>query len=75
MPNGARSAERPAYVVLEQELAVLAIPDRGQPSFLSGGLAWNVPIGMSFLAYGMFVRMVYVMHSTWLISSTAHIED
>ncbi len=54
---------------------MLAIPDRGQPSFLSGGLAWNVPIGMSFLAYGMIVRMVYVMHSTWLISSTAHIED
>ena len=48
--------------------------------FLLGGLllavgwiGWDLRTGLSFLFWGMFVRMVYVLHVTWLINSATHI--
>ncbi len=43
-------------------------------TFFGGGwLIWDLPTGVSLLVYGMFVRLVYVMHVTWLINSATHI--
>ncbi len=33
---------------------------------------WDFYTGMSFLVYGMFVRLVYVLHITWLVNSASH---
>ncbi|MCA9099997.1 MAG: fatty acid desaturase [Planctomycetales bacterium] len=48
--------------------------------FLLGGLllavgwiGWDLRTGLSFLFWGMFVRLVYVLHVTWLINSATHI--
>jgi len=41
--------------------------------FIGGWLIWDLPTGVSLLVYGMFVRLVYVMHVTWLINSATHI--
>jgi stearoyl-CoA desaturase (delta-9 desaturase) len=41
--------------------------------YLAGWLLWDVMTGVSFVVYGMFVRLVYVMHVTWLINSASHI--
>jgi stearoyl-CoA desaturase (delta-9 desaturase) len=45
---------------------------------LGGGLLalgwsqWNFQTGLSFLVYGLFVRLVYVLHVTWLVNSASH---
>lgn len=41
--------------------------------YLAGALIWDIDTGISFLAWGMFVRLVYVLHVTWLINSATHI--
>lgn len=41
--------------------------------FLIGWQIWDVRTGLSFLVYGFFVRLVFVMHATWLINSATHI--
>jgi fatty-acid desaturase len=38
-----------------------------------GWLGWDWYTGMSFLVWGLFVRLVYVFHITWLINSATHI--
>jgi sn-2 palmitoyl-lipid 9-desaturase len=38
-----------------------------------GWLGWDVYTGASLLVYGMFVRMVYVLHVTWLVNSATHV--
>jgi stearoyl-CoA desaturase (delta-9 desaturase) len=30
------------------------------------------PMAMSFLVWGMFVRLVFVLHSTWFVNSASH---
>ncbi|MCL4201021.1 MAG: fatty acid desaturase [Pirellulaceae bacterium] len=38
-----------------------------------GWLVWDWHTGMSFLVWGLFVRLVYVFHITWLVNSATHI--
>ena len=40
--------------------------------FTLGSLFWDSFTGVSFVVYGMFVRLVYVMHVTWLVNSASH---
>lgn len=40
--------------------------------FLVGWLGWDVRTGCSFVVWGMFVRLVYVLHITWLVNSATH---
>jgi fatty-acid desaturase len=44
----------------------------GLALFLCGWFVWDAYTGLSFLVYGMFLRLVYVMHVTWLVNSAAH---
>ena len=41
----------------------------GLALLLAGGLVWGWYTGVSFLVYGMFLRLFYVMHVTWLVNS------
>ena len=41
--------------------------------FLIGYLAWGPYIGLSMVVYGMFLRLVYVLHVTWAVNSASHI--
>lgn len=45
----------------------------GTTFFVGGWLIWDLSTGVSLLVYGMFVRLIYVMHVTWLINSATHI--
>jgi stearoyl-CoA desaturase (delta-9 desaturase) len=37
------------------------------------GWAWGgLAMGTSFLVWGMFVRLTFVLHSTWLVNSASH---
>lgn len=45
----------------------------GAALYAWGHLAWGAYTGWSFVVYGMFVRLVYVLHATWLINSATHI--
>jgi stearoyl-CoA desaturase (delta-9 desaturase) len=40
--------------------------------FCLGWLPWDPYTGASFVVYGMFVRLVYVLHITWLVNSASH---
>jgi sn-2 palmitoyl-lipid 9-desaturase len=41
--------------------------------FTAGWLGWDLYTGISLLVYGMFLRMVYVLHVTWLVNSATHV--
>lgn len=41
--------------------------------FSAGWLLWDVNTGISFVVWGMFVRLVYVLHITWAVNSATHI--
>ncbi|MDZ4782832.1 MAG: fatty acid desaturase [Planctomycetia bacterium] len=41
--------------------------------FAIGYFGWDFQTGCSFVAWGMFVRMCFVMHVTWLVNSATHI--
>jgi stearoyl-CoA desaturase (delta-9 desaturase) len=41
--------------------------------FASGWLIGGVPLGVSLLVYGLFVRSIYVLHVTWFVNSASHI--
>jgi stearoyl-CoA desaturase (delta-9 desaturase) len=41
--------------------------------FAVGYFGWNAYTGWSFVAWGMFVRLVYVLHVTWFVNSATHI--
>ncbi len=36
------------------------------------GLLWNLYTAVSLVVWGMFVRMVLVLHSTWFVNSATH---
>ena len=38
----------------------------------TGWLAGGWPMAASFVVYGLFVRLVYVFHITWLVNSASH---
>ncbi len=44
----------------------------GTALFLWGYLGWDFQTGCSFVAWGMFVRMCFVLHVTWLVNSATH---
>jgi sn-2 palmitoyl-lipid 9-desaturase len=39
----------------------------------AGWLGWDFSTGLSFLVYGMFLRLLWVMHITWAVNSASHI--
>jgi stearoyl-CoA desaturase (delta-9 desaturase) len=39
----------------------------------AGWAFWDLRTGLSLLVYGMFVRLVYVLHITWAVNSASHI--
>lgn len=41
--------------------------------FAIGYFGWDFYTGCSFVVYGMFVRLVYVLHTTWFVNSATHI--
>ncbi len=45
----------------------------GVALFGVGWLGWNFFTGVSFVVYGVFVRLVYVWHITWMVNSATHI--
>jgi fatty-acid desaturase len=45
----------------------------GLTMFLVGYLGWNTYTGISFVVWGMFVRVMYVFHVTWLVNSATHL--
>jgi fatty-acid desaturase len=45
----------------------------GATLLFAGWIGWNFYTGMSFLIWGMFLRLVWVMHITWLVNSASHI--
>jgi stearoyl-CoA desaturase (delta-9 desaturase) len=44
----------------------------GLSLFFAGWLFWDLYTGWSFLFWGLFLRMVYVLHVTWLVNSATH---
>lgn len=53
----------------------LAIPLHvlfGALLFLIGYMAGGAYLGWSLVVWGMFVRFVFVLHSTWLVNSASH---
>jgi stearoyl-CoA desaturase (delta-9 desaturase) len=41
--------------------------------FAVGYFGWNAYTGWSFVVWGMFVRLIYVLHVTWFVNSATHI--
>ncbi|HET6881979.1 MAG TPA: fatty acid desaturase [Pirellulales bacterium] len=39
----------------------------------AGWLGWDMYTGISFVVWGMFVRLVGVLHVTWFVNSASHI--
>jgi stearoyl-CoA desaturase (delta-9 desaturase) len=37
-----------------------------------GYLGWDAYTGASFVVWGMFVRLIYVLHVTWFVNSATH---
>ena len=44
----------------------------GLALFVVGWQVWGLATGWSFLVYGMFLRLVWVMHITWAVNSASH---
>jgi fatty-acid desaturase len=44
----------------------------GTALFALGYYGWDFQTGCSFVAWGMFVRMCFVLHVTWLVNSATH---
>jgi stearoyl-CoA desaturase (delta-9 desaturase) len=40
--------------------------------FAAGYFGWNAAMGWSFVFWGVFVRMIYVLHVTWFVNSASH---
>jgi sn-2 palmitoyl-lipid 9-desaturase len=45
----------------------------GAVLFAAGCLGWDWNTGVSFVVWGMFVRLVGVLHVTWFVNSASHI--
>jgi stearoyl-CoA desaturase (delta-9 desaturase) len=45
----------------------------GVAMFAVGHFVWDTYTGISFVVYGMFLRMVWVLHVTWFVNSATHI--
>lgn len=40
--------------------------------YFLGHLAWGPAVGVSLVVWGMFLRLVWVLHVTWLVNSASH---
>ena len=40
--------------------------------FCAGWLIWDVRTGISLVVWGMFLRLVYMLHVTWAVNSASH---
>ncbi len=40
--------------------------------FCAGWAIWDLRTGISFVVWGMFVRLVYMLHVTWAVNSASH---
>ncbi len=45
----------------------------GAALFATGYWIWGLDTGISLLLWGMFARLVFVLHSTWFVNSATHI--
>src|SRR3972149_7395676 len=45
----------------------------GAVLLFTGWYFWDLYTGLSFLVWGMFFRLVWVLHVTWLVNSATHI--
>ncbi len=45
----------------------------GLALFALGYFGWDAYTGWSFVVWGMFVRLVYVLHVTWFVNSATHL--
>jgi len=41
--------------------------------FVIGWAGWDTYTGFSFVVWGMFIRLLYVLHVTWAVNSASHI--
>ena len=62
----------PFMRLLDKTFLLWHIALGAEPCWPSAGWAGTCRTGMSFLVYGMFVRMVYVLHVTWFVNSATH---
>ncbi len=44
----------------------------GAGLFTAGWAVGGTPLGLSWLVWGLFLRLVYVLHATWLVNSASH---
>ncbi len=44
----------------------------GIAMFCVGYFAWGTYVGLSMVAWGMFLRLVWVLHVTWFVNSASH---
>jgi sn-2 palmitoyl-lipid 9-desaturase len=44
----------------------------GGSFFAAGWWGWDLRTGLSFVCYGIFLRIVWVMHVTWAVNSASH---
>ena len=44
----------------------------GAVLFAIGYFGWDLYTACSFVAYGMFLRLIYVLHVTWFVNSATH---
>lgn len=64
-------ARKPFYLFLERSYFFWHL-GLAAALWLGGWAVGGWWMGMSFLAYGYFLRMVVVLHATWLVNSAAH---
>ncbi len=66
-------AQGPSDAVLAPVLSAFAHVISGILLFAVGYFGWDLYTACSFVAWGMFVRLVYVLHVTWFVNSATHI--
>jgi stearoyl-CoA desaturase (delta-9 desaturase) len=61
----------PVFVFLDRTFIYWHIA-LGVALFLAGRALGGAELGWSFLVWGMFVRLLFVLHTTWLVNSATH---
>lgn len=64
-------AKDPVMMFLDKTFIVWHIA-LGAVLFAIGYFGWDLYTACSFLCYGMFLRLVYVLHVTWFVNSATH---
>ena len=61
----------PGHSVPGQDISAVALVARRGVA-ITGWYFWDWYTGLSFLFWGMFVRLVFVLHITWFVNSATH---